>query len=154
MYSLIKSKAFSYESMCQGREHLELRMKEVKARIDDKTATNKDEDSYRDMRIVQEMYARGFEFLPLDIFTAKARTFQVIDGKIMPSFTSIEGLGENVADLMEAAMKDGPFLSKQEFRERTKANQTIVNTMSQLGLLGDLPESNQLSIFDYMPNEA
>ncbi len=150
----IRAKAFSYESMCQGREHLELRMKEVKSRIDDKTATNKDEDSYRDMRIVQEMYARGFEFLPLDIFTAKARTFQVIDGKIMPSFTSIEGLGENVADMMEAAMRDGPFLSKQEFRERTKANQTIVNTMSELGLLGDLPESNQLSIFDYMQNEA
>lgn len=146
----IRAKAFSYESMCQGREHLEMRMKEIKNKIDDKSATNKDEDSYRDMRIVQEMYARGFEFLPIDIFTAKARAFQVIDGKIMPSFTSIEGLGENAADLMEAAMKDGPFLSKQEFRERTKANQTIVNTMSELGLLGDLPESNQMSIFDYV----
>ena len=144
----IRAKAFSYESMCQGREHLELKMREVKKRIDEKTSTNKDEDAYRDMRIVQEMYARGYEFLPLDIFRAKARAFQVIDGRIMPSFTSIEGLGENAADLMEAAMKDGPFLSKQDFRERTRANQTIVNTMSDLGLLGRLPENNQISLFD------
>ncbi len=147
----IRAKAFSYESMCQGPEHLEMRMKEVKARLDSKTGTKKDEDSLRDMRIVQEMYARGFDFLPLDIFRAKARDFQVMDGKIMPSFTSIEGLGETVADQMEEALKDGEeILSKQDFRERTKANQTIVNTMSDLGLLGDLPETNQISIFDFV----
>ncbi len=137
--------------MCQGPEHLELRMKEVKTRLDNKAGTKKDEDSLRDMRIVQEMYARGFEFAPLDIFKAKARDFQVIDGKIMPSFTSIEGLGETVADQMEEALKDGgEILSKQDFRERTKANQTIVNSMSELGLLGDLPETNQISIFDFV----
>jgi DNA polymerase-3 subunit alpha (Gram-positive type) len=68
----------------------------------------------------------------------------------MPSFTSIEGLGENVADQMEAAMKDGPFLSRQDFKERTKANQTITDTMYELGLLGDLPATNQISIFDFV----
>ncbi|MCR4754979.1 MAG: PolC-type DNA polymerase III [Lachnospiraceae bacterium] len=147
----IRAKAFSYESMCQGPEHLAMRMKEVKARLDSKTAAKKDEDTYRDMRIVQEMYARGFEFMPLDIFRAKARDFQVIDGKIMPSFTSIEGLGETVADQMEETLKDcHEILSKQDFRERTKANQTIVNTMGDLGLLGELPESNQISIFDFV----
>ncbi len=146
----IRAKAFSYESMCQGREHLEMRMKEVRTRLDNKTASKKDEDLLRDMRIVQEMYARGFEFMPLDIFTAKARDFQVIDGKIMPSFTSIEGLGETVADQMEAAMKDGPFLSRQDFKERTKANQSITDTMFELGLLGDIPATNQMSIFDFV----
>ncbi len=146
----IRAKAFSYESMCQGPEHLEMRMKEVRTRLENKTASKKDEDLLRDMRIVQEMYARGFEFMPLDIFKAKARDFQVIDGKIMPSFTSIDGLGETVADQMEAAMKGGEFLSRQDFKERTKANQSITDTMYELGLLGDLPATNQMSIFDLM----
>ncbi len=149
-YFSIRAKAFSYASMCMGREHLEDEMKKIRAGIENKTAKKKDDDTLKDMRIVQEMYARGFEFLPIDIFRAKARDFQVIDGKIMPSFTSIEGLGENVADQMEAAMKDGPFLSRQDFKERTKANQTITDTMYELGLLGDLPATNQISIFDFV----
>ncbi len=148
-YFSIRAKAFSYESMCQGSEHLKMRMKEVRDRIDNKSASKKDEDLLKDMRIVEEMYARGFEFMPLDIFKAKARDFQVIDGRIMPSFTSIEGLGETVADQMEEALKTGDeLLSKQDFRERTKANKTIVDSMSALGLLGNLPESNQFSLFD------
>ncbi len=147
----IRAKAFSYESMCQGREHLELRMKEVKQRLADKsTATKKDEATLKDMRIVQEMYARGFEFMPIDIFKAQARSFQVIDGKIMPSFTSIEGLGETAADLMVEGCKGGPFLSRQDFKERTRASQTITDIMAELGLLGNLPETNQISIFDFM----
>ncbi len=147
----IRAKAFSYESMCQGRDHLELRMKEVKQRLADKaTATKKDEATLKDMRIVQEMYARGFEFMPIDIFRAQARSFQVIDGKIMPSFTSIEGLGETAADQMVEGCKDGPFLSKQDFKERTHASQTITDIMADLGLLGNLPETNQISIFDFM----
>ena len=147
----IRAKAFSYEAMCQGREHLELRMKECKQRLADKsTATKKDEAMLKDMRLVQEMYARGFEFMPIDIFRAQARSFQVIDGKIMPSLTSIEGLGENAADQMVEGVKDGPFLSRQDFKERTKASQTITDTMYELGLLGNIPETNQISIFDLM----
>ena len=68
----------------------------------------------------------------------------------MPSLTSIEGLGENAADQMVEGVKGGPFLSKQDFRERTHASTTIVDKMAELGLLGDLPETNQISIFDYM----
>ena len=57
-----------------------------------------------DMRIVQEMYARGFEFEPIDIFRAQSRSFQIVDGKLMPSLNSIDGLGEKAADaIVEAA---------------------------------------------------
>lgn len=147
----IRAKAFSYEAMCLGRDHLEQSMAECKKRLADKsTATKKDEAMLKDMRLVQEMYARGYEFLPIDIFRVSARSFQVIDGKIMPSLTSIEGLGENAADQMVEGVKGGPFLSKQDFRERTHASSTIVDKMAELGLLGDLPETNQISIFDYM----
>ena len=144
----IRAKAFSYEIMCQGQQHLESIMADYKKRMD--TLSNKEKDSYGDMRIVQEMYARGFEFLPIDIFSAQSRSFQVIDGKIMPSLNSIDGLGEKAADAIVEAAKDGPFLSKDDFRERTKVSKTIVDLMAQLGLLGDLPESNQISLFDFV----
>jgi len=99
---------------------------------------------------VQEMYARGFEFMPIDIFAAHSRNFQIIDGKIMPSLSSIEGMGEKAADQVVEAAKDGPFLSKDDFRERTKVSKTVVDLMDKLGLLGKLPESNQISFFDFM----
>lgn len=153
----IRAKAFSYEQMCQGQAHLEAIMKEYKRRMDaasNKEAgaqplSNKEELAYGDMRVVQEMYARGFEFEPIDIFRAQSRSFQIVDGKLMPSLSSIDGLGEKAADAIVEAAKDGPFLSKDDFRERTKVSKTIVDLMAELGLLGDLPESNQLSLFDF-----
>ena len=144
----IRASGFSYEMMCQGREHLESVMADYKRRSDE--LTQKEQDSYKDMKIVQEMYARGFEFEPIDIFTAKSRLFQVMDDKkIMPALKSIDGLGEKAADAIVEAAKDGPFLSKDDFRQRTKVSLTIIEQMSSMGLLGDLPESNQLSLFDF-----
>ena len=142
----IRAKAFSYEIMCQGQAHLEAVMADYKKRSD--SLSNKEEQAYGDMRIVQEMYARGFEFMPIDIFKAQSRSFQIMDGKLMPSLNSIDGLGEKAADAIAEAAKDGPFLSKDDFRERTKVSKTIVDMMAELGLLGNLPESNQLSLFD------
>ena len=95
------------------------------------------------------MYARGFEFMPLDIFRAHPNRFQIIDGKLMPSINSIDGLGDNAAVSIAEAAKDGPFLSKDDFRERTKVSKTVIELMSDLGLFGDIPESNQLSLFDF-----
>ena len=67
----------------------------------------------------------------------------------MPSLNSIEGLGDNAAIAIAEAAKDGKFLSKDDFRERTKVSKTVVELMSDLGLFGDLPDSNQLSLFDF-----
>ncbi|MBQ6806173.1 MAG: PolC-type DNA polymerase III [Lachnospiraceae bacterium] len=146
-YFSIRASAFSYELMCQGQRHLENVMADYKRRSD--TLSKKEQDSYKDMKIVQEMYARGFEFVPIDIFSAQSRLFQVVDGKLMPSLNSIDGLGEKAADAIVEAAKDGPFLSKDDFRQRTKASKTIVELMDTLGLLGNLPESNQISLFDF-----
>ncbi len=144
----IRAKAFSYETMCLGKEVLERNMKEIKKKMDTKTASPKDEDSYNDMKIVQEMYARGFDFMPIDLFKAKAHAFQIIDGKLMPSFDSIDGVGETAAEQIEEAAKDGPFLSQDDFRTRCKISQTIADQMADLGLLGDIPKSNQMSLLD------
>ena len=142
----IRASAFSYEIMCQGRDKLEYYLADYKKRAD--TLSKKEQDTLRDMRIVQEMYARGFEFMPLDIYRAKARSFQIIDGRLMPSLSSIDGLGEKAADAVVDAVKDGPFLSVEDFSSRTRVNGTICALMADLGLLKDLPQSNQLSLFD------
>ena len=147
-YFSIRASAFSYEIMCQGQKHLETVLADFKKRFDD--LSKKEQDTYKDMRIVQEMYARGFAFEPIDIFLAKARSFQIINGKIMPSLNSIEGLGEKAADAIVEAAKDGPFLSKDDFRNRTKVSKTVIELMDSLNLLGNMPESNQISLFDFM----
>ncbi len=144
----IRASAFSYEIMCQGQAHLERTMEEFKKRSD--SLTKKEEDVCKDMKIVQEMYARGFAFEPIDLFLASANRFQIIDGKIMPALSSIDGLGEKAADAIVEAVKDGPFLSKDDFRMRTKVSKTVIDLMHSLHLFGDIPESNQLNFMDFM----
>ena len=146
-YFSIRATAFNYELMCQGKEKLNYFIKDYEKRKD--TLTKKEQDTVKDMRIVQEMYARGFTFLPLDVYTAKARYFQIIDGKLMPALNTIEGLGDKAAEAIEDAAKQGAFLSKDDFRQRTKVSKTVIDLMSDLGLLGGLPETNQLSLFDF-----
>ncbi len=145
----IRASAFSYEIMCQGKAHLESVLNEYKKRGKDQLS-KKEQDSMRDMKIVQEMYARGFEFLPIDLYKSDARLFQIVDGKLLPSFNSIDGLGEKAAYAICEAAKQGTFLSKDDFRERAKVGKTMVDQLSELGILGDLPESNQISLFDFV----
>ena len=146
-YFSIRASAFSYEIMCQGKDKLEFYLRDYKKRSD--SLSKKEQDVLKDMKIVQEMYARGFEFLPLDIYTAKADKFQIIDGKLMPPLNSIEGMGDKAAEAVEAASKDGPYLSRDDFRQRTKVSKTVIDLMADLGMFGNLPESNQLSLFDF-----
>ncbi len=145
-YFSIRATGFNYELMCQGKERLEYFYKDYTRRKD--SLSKKEQDTYRDMKIVQEMYARGFEFLPIDVYQAKPDRFQIIDGKLMPALNTIEGMGDNAAIAVAEAAKDGKFLSKDDFRQRTKATKTVIDLMGDLGILGDMPESNQLSLFD------
>ncbi len=154
-YYSIRAKAFSYEVMCLGKAHVEAKLEELKKIKEtsdkDKNApklSNTQVDQMSDLRIVQEMHARGFEFMPIDLSLVKAKQFQVIDGKIMPALTSIDGLGASVADAIAFEGKRGKFISCEDFRSRTKASGTVTDKLKSLGILGDIPESNQMSIFD------
>ncbi len=142
----IRATGFNYELMCRGRDNLEMHLKLYRQNGDN--LTDKEKVTLRDMRIVQEMYARGFEFMPLDIYRAHATHFQVIDGKIMPSLNSIEGMGEKAAEAVMEEAKKGKFLSREDFCQRTKVSKTLADTMAELGLLGDIPMTNQISLFD------
>lgn len=142
----IRATSFSYELMCQGQDKLEYYIAEYKKK--DKLS-QKEEGTLRDMRIVQEMYARGFEFLPMDLYHSDARYFQIVDGKLLPPFNSIDGMGDKAAESLAIAAAGGKFLSKDDLRERSKVSKSIIDLMSDLDIISDLPESNQLSFFDF-----
>lgn len=133
-----------YELMCQGKDKLKFHMEEIRNK---EFPTAKEKDMLKDMRSVLEMYARGFEFMKIDIFKADARDVKIIDGKLMPPLSSISGLGEVAADSIVEAAKNGPFLSKDDFKSRAKVGTSATDLLSSLGII-DLPESNQISLFD------
>lgn len=147
-YFSVRASAFNYELMCQGRQRLEEHIRDYKNRYND--LSKKEQDTYKDMRIVQEMYARGIDFVPIDIYQAKATRFQIMNGKLMPALSTIDGLGDKAAEAIVEAAKEGEFLSRDDFRKRSKASSTVVDAMVALGLLDNMPESNQLSLLDFM----
>ncbi|MDD5939466.1 MAG: PolC-type DNA polymerase III [Lachnospiraceae bacterium] len=146
-YYSIRAKAFDYELMAQGKDHLLEVMADFEARKADLTAA--EQEAYDDCLVVREMYARGIEFVPIELGKAKARAFTIWGDKLMPSYMSIHGMGASAADALEEACKHGPFVSKDDVRQRGKLSQTIIDKMSEMGILGDLPDSNQFSLFDF-----
>ena len=142
----IRATSFSYELMCMGKERLEYYMAEIRKKGDE--ASKKEQDTLKDMRIVQEMYARGFDFVPIDLYKAKAHRFQIIGDKLMPALDTIEGLGDKAAEAVVDAAAKGRFLSKDDFRDRTKVSKTVIDLMDDMDLFGDIPQSNQFSLFD------
>ena len=149
VYLSTKAKNFDYETMCVNLPTLRRNIAELRNKIaTDRTATAKDKDTLGDMRCVEEMLARGIEFAPIDIKKAKATKFTITDdGRIMPALNAIAGLGDNAAESVEADIVNGDYLSIDEFISRTKVSKTNAELMKQLGIL-NLPESNQLSLFD------
>ena len=145
----IRADDFSYEMMCFGKERVLFHINEI-SKLDKSKRSAKDEGKLKDLKIVLEMYARGYDFVPIDIYKAKADRFQIIDGKIMPSFASIEGMGEKAAQQLYDAAQKGPFLSKEEINERARIGKGTIEKMSELGILDGMPETNQLSLFDFM----
>ena len=146
----IRAKAFDYGLFCFGKEKLLSVIKEIK-KVEKRHRNKKDEDVLGDAYIVLEMYARGFEFMPIDIYRAKPKHFQIIDNKIMPALVSIEGLGDKAAYALYEAAKKGKFLSKDDLKQRAKGTtQTAIDKMTELGIINELPNSSQISLFDFM----
>ena len=151
-YFSIRAGDFDYAKMCRGKQHVLDCMEELrKIKKQSKTGklSAKEQGEYDDMRSVLEFYARGFEFVPIDVYKAKARHFQVIDGKLMPSLASISGLGEKAAEQIYDVASKTRFVSRDDFKRRCKVGDTIVKTMADLGIMDQLPESDQISFEDF-----
>ncbi len=156
-YFGIRAKAFDYEKMAMGKEVIERNLEHFRSlcpgKPDSEVAKSDmlsdiDRNTFSDLRICEEMYARGIEFAPIDLYTADAEKFKVVKGKIMPSFVGISGMGEKAArSLCDEAAK-AKFLSKEDIISRAKISGTLADALERLGILGDMPQSNQLSLFD------
>ena len=127
-------------------------MEMVKANIDaidnNEEATAKDEDLLTTLEVVYEFYLRGFEFAPISIYESHATKFLIKDGKLLPPFVAISGLGESAAwDIMEGR-KGKEFLSIEEFAAACpKVSKTHIQMLKEAGAFGDLPDTSQVSFF-------
>lgn len=145
-YFSVRADNFSYETMCQGKEPLEIIMQQMIARSD--LLSKKEQDTLKDMRSVQEMYARGFEFVPIDLQTAQANKFTIVDGKLMPAFSSIEGLGGKAAESIEKAVRETEITTVSELKERSGVGDSVIALLDKFGILNGMPRSDQISLFE------
>ncbi len=131
--------------MTQG---LDAVLANIDAIENNENATDKDEDLLTTLEVAYEYYLRGFEFLPIDIYKSHATKFLIVDGKLLPPFVSISGLGENAAwDLMRG--REGKqFLSIEEVAAACpKVSKTHIQMLKDAGAFCDLPETSQVSLF-------
>ncbi len=131
--------------MTQGMESV---LANIKAIDDNENATDKDEDLLTTLEVAYEYYLRGFEFLPIDIYQSHATKFKIVDGKLLPPFVAISGLGENAAwDIMKG--REGKeFLSVEEFAAACpKVSKTHIQMLKDAGAFGGLPDTSQVSFF-------
>lgn len=145
-YFSVRADNFSYGTMCQGKEALELTMRQMIARSD--LLSKKEQDTLKDMRSVQEMYARGFEFVPIDLKTAQANKFTIVDGKIMPALSSIDGLGVKAAESIANAVRAEKLLSIDELKKKAGVGDSVIAMLDQFGILKGMPKSDQISLFE------
>ena len=146
-YYSIRADAFDYSMMAMGKEKLKLHLDEYRKR--DKNSLEKTEkDKLEDMLIVEEMYARGIEFTPVDIYKAQSRKFIIENGKIMPSFKVIDKVGEKAGENIVIAASQGPFISHEDLMRRGGIGQVAVDRLVEIGALKGMAQKNQISIFD------
>ena len=147
-YFSIRAKAFDIKTMGAGLDAIKRKMQEIAEKRKNNEASNVEIDLYTSLEIVNEMWERGFKFGKLDLYRSDATEF-IIDGDtLIPPFVAMDGLGENVAKQLVRARQEGEFLSKTELRKRGGLSSTLVEKMDEMGILGNMPEDNQLSLFD------
>lgn len=142
----VRADGFDYELMCMGIERAREAIDEIDAK--GKEATAKEKDVKTILELVVEMYCRRVEFEPMDLYRSHGTRFQITeDGRLLPPFNALQGMGVTAAQSIEEARRDGPFTTIEDFLARTKVSRTIADTMKKLGVFGDLPETDQLSLF-------
>ena len=147
-YFSIRAKAFDIKTMSAGLDAVKERMADISNKRKNNEASNVEIDLYTTLEIVNEMLERGYKFGQLDLYRSDAIEF-IIDGDtLIPPFVAMDGLGENVAKQIVKARTEGEFLSKMELRKRGGVSATLVEKMDEMGILGNMPEDNQLSLFD------
>ncbi len=144
-YFSIRAEDFDYELMCRGRGVVQSAIKELEERGN--TLTTKEKGTLTILEIVNEMYARGINFLPIDLYKSDSRRFLLDGDFILPPLNSMQGLGSSAAQNIVTTREFGEFHSIEDFRIRTKVSKTVIELLKNNHILKGIPETNQLSLF-------
>lgn len=146
-YFTVRSENLDGAIAMQGHQAVRDKMNNIKQKQSVHEATAKDEAEFQTLQIVNEMMARKIEFLPVDIYKSEAKMFKVEDGKIRLPFSSLPGVGAAAADSLAETGKHTEYLSIEDMQIKTKVTKAVIETLKDVGVLKDLPESSQMSLF-------
>ena len=141
----VRADEFDSEQMIFGKEKVRQKMKEIDEAGN--SASKKDQNMYSVLEIVLEMYERGIEFLPIDLYKSHATKFLMEEEGIRPPLNSIPGLGTVAAEGIYAAVQENDFTCVEELKEKAGIGKSVVELLHKFNCLDGLPESNQLSLF-------
>lgn len=136
---------FDYSCMCKGMDVAKAAMREIHAK--GMEATAKDKAKMTVLELIVEFYARGFKFLPIDLYKSDSRKFIVTEEGLIPPFNSLQGLGTNAAQSIVDGRAAGEFHTIEEMKERTSLGRSLIDLLKENGVLNGIPETNQLSLF-------
>ena len=144
-YFSIRADAFDSDIMCHGHERVKNKMKEIE--LLGNNATKTEQDMYETLEIVNEMYCRGIDFLPIDLYKSDSQKFLMEDGGVRPPLNSIPGFGTVAANGIVQARKDGEFMSIDDLKIRAKVGSSGIEQLRNAGCLKGMSQSNQISLF-------
>ncbi|WP_415972432.1 PolC-type DNA polymerase III [Anaerotignum lactatifermentans] len=136
---------FDYSCMCKGMDVAKAAMREIHAK--GMEATAKDKAKMTVLELIVEFYARGFKFLPIDLYKSDSRKFIVTEEGLIPPFNSLQGLGTNAAQSIVDGRAAGEFHTIEDLKERTSLGRSLIDLLKENGVLNGIPETNQLSLF-------
>ena len=146
-YFTVRGDDIDYEAAVGGVKVAQQHLKEVNARLREERKA-KDEDIQVSLQLVNEMLARGYEFLPIQLGKSRATQYVVEDGKVRLPFASLKGVGESAAVALERATINGQeYLSIEELQQATGVSSAVMENLKNVGALGGLPDTSQVSFF-------
>jgi len=144
-YYTVRADTFDYETMATGRENLLVKMRDLQQM---ESPSARDKATLTIMEVVNEMYARGIEFMPIDIYLSHPTKYLNINGKILPALNSIAGMGDRAAQSIADARENGRFFSIDDFKQRTSVSETHIELLKSFGCFKGIPQSAQVSMFE------
>ena len=144
-YFSVRAKEVDIVCMHQGKEMVKHRIQDIRTRGND--ASNKEKELVVELEIANEMLERGFKFQNVNIEKSQARNYVIEGNSLIPPFRTIPGLGASVADQIVLAREEASFLSKEDISKRGRVSKSLIEYMTDQGIIDHLPDEDQLSLF-------